>query len=151
MNLITSYSLIYGVDPHMVMSVVKLESQFDLYAVGGHGELGLMQLRPEYFSHSCKKGLSVNVLVPHAVKKKKIPCGQELFLAETNLRIGIQNLKKMMNSCSHKKDGTWVICHNLGVRGGSRIKNPKEFVYYKKVMENYREFKKTSEQLLAQN
>lgn len=149
LNLITTYSLLYGVDPRMVMSIVQLESRFNTFAVGQHGELGLMQLRPEYFSKSCQKNFQPNVKTPESVKIKKIPCGQELFLAEENLKIGIQNLKKVMQSCAHKKDGTWVLCHNLGVKGASRIKHPKEFAYYKEVMRNYQAFKNRDQALLA--
>lgn len=37
----------HGLDPMFVMSVIKTESYFNPDAVGGVGELGLMQLRPE--------------------------------------------------------------------------------------------------------
>jgi hypothetical protein len=124
--------MLYGVDPNMAMAVAAHESKLNERAVGALGEIGLMQLRPEYFSKSCKS----------QGKGAPAPCGQELFNPAVNLDIGIRNLAELQRSCRHKADGTWVICHNLGVVGGSRIQRPKEFGYYKLVMAEYDKIKK---------
>lgn len=131
LNLIATYSMMYGVDPNLAAAVIAHESKFNVEAVGEIGEIGLMQLRPEYFAASCK-GNSVSKPTP-----KSIVCGRELFSPELNIKIGIQHLADLKKRCPHRKDNTYIVCHNVGVVGGGRLKNPKAFSYYKKVMAEY--------------
>lgn len=51
----------------------------------------------------------------------------------TNASIALNYLSKLKLTCKHKIDNTYVICYNLGIRGGSKIKNPKNQTYYKKL------------------
>jgi hypothetical protein len=136
MQLITTYSMIYGVDPTLAAAVISHESKFNTEAVGDLGELGLMQLRPEFFSAGCKGRVGAKT-APNAV-----PCGKELFRPEVNIRVGIRNLARLQKACKHKSNGTYIVCHNLGVVGGGRIKDPKKFVYYTKVMAEYAKIEK---------
>lgn len=46
-ELISSYSRQYGVSPQLASAVIKIESNFNAKARGAHGEVGLMQIKPE--------------------------------------------------------------------------------------------------------
>jgi soluble lytic murein transglycosylase-like protein len=45
---VNQYAAAFGIDPKIVYSVMAVESNFNPYARGAIGEIGLMQLRPEY-------------------------------------------------------------------------------------------------------
>ncbi len=108
------YSALNGINPQITQAVIKVESNGNARAVGQVGELGLMQVRPEH--------------VPVSRLMLFDPC--------TNIKYGTAILKRAMNKCKHQLDNTWINCFNLGVRGGSRLKHPKKFLYYKKIVAN---------------
>ena len=112
---ILTFALNAGIDPDLVHAVIKTESNYKSDAVGFVGEIGLLQVRPEY--------------VPETAEELKKPC--------VNIRRGVSILAEAKKLCRHKLDKTWVNCYNLGVVGGSKIKYPKLFPYYKKVIANY--------------
>jgi hypothetical protein len=112
---ILTWALTYGIDPQLVHSIVKHESNYNPNAIGLVGEVGLMQIRPEY--------------VPESAKQLLDPC--------TNIKRGILILKKAKEYCKHKADKTWINCYNLGIAAGSRIKHPKLFPYYQNVIKIY--------------
>lgn len=114
-KLILFYSSMYGVEPKLALSIVQVESNYKVNAVGPVGEIGLFQIRPEYVSVSRKA----------------------LFNPQVNSLLGIQKLAQKKARCVHKADKTWVICYNRGVTGGSKVVNPYENEYYKKVMTEY--------------
>ena len=105
----------YGVEPRLAMAVVQTESQWDASTVGDAGEIGLMQLMPNYFN------------VPR----------EQLFDVRTNLRLGIKHLAKMQRQCKYKDDYTFLVCYNRGLRGGAKVKHPLTDRYVRKVMQNY--------------
>jgi hypothetical protein len=109
-----------NVDPYLVAAVVQVESQFNANRVGDLGEIGLMQLRPEYFS-------------------KENP--QRLFNPRRNIEIGVRYLKEVQAHCKYKSAHTFVVCYNAGITGGSRLLRPKEFAYYLKIDKAYSEMK----------
>jgi soluble lytic murein transglycosylase-like protein len=111
----------HGVDPYLVAAVIQTESKFNTNAVGGIGEIGLMQLRPEYFAG------------PKGAK--------ELFKPEVNLERGISYLKEVQLACAHKEENTFLVCYNAGIAGGSKLKHPREFDYYKRVNLEFKKFK----------
>lgn len=111
---ILTLSMSAGIDPDLVHSVIKHESNYNPNTIGLVGEVGLMQIRPEY--------------VPETIEQLKDPC--------TNIKRGIQILKNAMLNCKHKADFTWVNCYNLGIFGGSKVKYPKLFPYYKQIIKN---------------
>ncbi len=46
-ELISSYSRQFGVSPQLASAVIKIESNFNAKARGAHGEVGLMQIKPQ--------------------------------------------------------------------------------------------------------
>jgi soluble lytic murein transglycosylase-like protein len=112
--MIVAYSHLVGLDPHVPLAIAKIESNYKVHAVGPKGEIGVFQLNPSAYPDYKVKDLK-NV--------------------KTNVELGIKTLKKMKDSCPHKRD--WVLCYNTGVTGAKRIKNPKEFPYVKKFNKAY--------------
>lgn len=111
-SLIMAISPYFDIDPNIAVAVAKQESSLNTEAVGPVGEVGLMQVRPKYSKYSRK----------------------ELFNPVINISEGLRMLSFAKKHCKHKKDNTWIICYNLGVHGGSKVKYPKKFPYYKKVI-----------------
>jgi soluble lytic murein transglycosylase-like protein len=111
-SLIIQHSKLHGIDPDISLAVAQIESKFDHKRIGELGEIGVFQLRPEYFPVSIVK-------------------------LESNIKHGIKYLAYVKKYCGHQLDNTWVICYNLGVQGASKIKYPRLFNYYKKHKEAY--------------
>lgn len=109
------FSIINGIDPYLTKAVISVESNWNHKAVNENKDFGLMQVREKY------------------VKETK----QELFNPCINVRVGTEILRNAKEKCKHQEDNTWVNCFNLGVTGASKIKHPKLFPYYKKVMKAY--------------
>lgn len=106
------YSFLHGIDPQITKAVIQVESSGNPVAVGGKGDSGLMQIRHKY--------------VPETQLQLFNPC--------TNVKRGTKLLSEAMKRCKHKAEMTWIVCYNVGIAGGSRIKWPKKFPYYKKVV-----------------
>lgn len=105
-----------GIDPALTQAVIKVESNGNPYALSkDKQDGGLMQVRMKY------------------VPETKL----QLFQSCTNVKRGIALLNTARKKCKHTIDNTWLTCYNAGVTGGSRIKHPKKFPYYKKVMSAY--------------
>lgn len=102
----------FGIDPNLATAVAIQESSLNPRAVGAVGEIGLFQIRPKYSKFST----------------------EELFNPIINITQGLIMLQFAKKYCKHKVDRTWLVCYNLGVTGGLKIKYPKKFDYYKKVM-----------------
>jgi len=109
----------FNVKPELAVAIAKVESSLNPNAVGAIGEIGLFQIRPKYSKFT----------------------SSELFNIPTNIIEGLRMLRFAKKHCKHKIDYTWVTCYNAGLTGGSRIENPKEFDYYKKVMKRLSEDK----------
>jgi hypothetical protein len=119
--IISYYASMYGIDPKLAVSVAMVESSLNPNAIGSKGEVGLFQLRPEIFNHIPK---------------------DKLITPETNIRNGIKHLAWNKKYCNHKKEKTWLICYNYGIGNAKKVKHPKLFPYYKKVMMNMEKFEK---------
>lgn len=98
-----------GVSPDLAVAIAKVESSFDTTKVGELGEIGLYQLRPEFHKFN------------------------ERDIAE-QIRVAIKYLAYVKTRCYKKYQDAWFICFNTGPYRKHRIKRPKEFDYYKKVM-----------------
>lgn len=112
-SLIFSMAPFFNIKPELALAVATQESSLRPNVVGSVGEVGLFQIRPEYSKFS----------------------RNELFNPVVNILEGLRILKSAKTRCKSKVDYTFVNCYNLGITGGSRLKNPKQFEYYTKVME----------------
>lgn len=105
------WSLINGIDPSVTEAVIKVESNYNQFALGKHGDSGLMQIRHKY------------------VPETKL----QLFNSCTNVMRGTELLRKAKEKCKHTVDNTFVVCYNLGITGGSKLRYPKKWRYYTKI------------------
>jgi len=110
------YSLLSGIDPLLTNAVIQVESRGNPFAIGRLDDSGLMQIRHKF--------------VPETQ--------QQLFQACTNIKRGVEILKAAKEKCKHKLNNTWLVCYNAGIKGGAKIKHPTRFIYYKKVMEEFK-------------
>ena len=113
LSLILQFSNLHHIDPTVVEAIIEVESGYKVSAVGSQGEIGLMQLMPANFKHISKL---------------------KLFKPELNISLGVLLLDRSRQECIHKKDLTWVVCYNLGSPRARKVKNPKLFPYYKKIL-----------------
>ena len=106
------YSFLAGIDPSITNAVIEVESKGNPFALGKNQDSGLMQIRHQF--------------VPETQ--------QQLFQGCTNIKRGVALLKQAREKCKHKLDNTWLVCFNAGLKGGSKLRYPSSFIYYKKVM-----------------
>jgi soluble lytic murein transglycosylase-like protein len=106
------FSFLNGIDPKITKAVIKVESNENPFAIGTRQDSGLMQVRHQF--------------VPESQKQLLQSC--------TNVMRGTALLRKAKEKCKHKLNNTWLVCYNLGFKGGNRIKHPSSFIYYKKIM-----------------
>lgn len=133
-----------GLDPYVVAGLIQKESSFNEKAVGNIGEIGLMQLRPEF--HEPKELEPVQKL-PFYLKGVEFfevmyPTQNSLFDPETNIAIGTRYLRKLSKSCVHKDDYTFVVCFNRGPTNARKVTDPYSDEYYNIVMTNAENFRK---------
>lgn len=100
----------YGVDPILVLAIIQVESKGNPKATGGLGEIGLMQLRPEFHS-----GVTYEI--------------------GNNIRYGVRYLAHIKDRCPNRNDLEWITCYNKGT--AKRLKHPTYNRYYKRVMAEY--------------
>lgn len=118
-SLIIWYSFLSPIDPHVAIAVARVESRMNMNMVGPVGEIGMFQIRPEYSKFS-----KTELMNPHI-----------------NIIEGLHKLQEAKNRCKHQRDLTWLVCYNVGITGGSRIKNPSKFKYLVKVKKELSEVK----------
>lgn len=119
---IHKYAVAHQIDPALLAAVIATESSFNRHAKGTKGEVGLMQLRPEYFNQYDIDTPDVNVA-----------CGAAFLGA----------LKGVYGPIY--KDYRWLEHYNQG-----SYAKPKHFYYTAKVLENYAYFRGTDGQGLIQ-
>lgn len=107
------YSFLNGVDPKLTQAVISVESSGRVFAVGSsHGEIGLLQIRPEFS------------------KFTKV----QLFQSCTNVMEGTKILGELKRKCKLCIDKIWVNEYNLGKRGARKLKHPTLWKYHKKII-----------------
>lgn len=111
--MIISYSKLFGVDPDVAVSVATIESHMKPSATSEKGAIGIFQLMPRFYPK-------------YTIKQLRDP--------KVNIRLGVKLLAEYEKICPHYEDKTWVVCYFMGPTGAERIKHPKKFFYYKRVM-----------------
>jgi soluble lytic murein transglycosylase-like protein len=102
----------FNISPALAIAVAQTESSLNPSAIGPRKEVGLFQVRPEYSKFTAK----------------------QLLDPQINIHEGLRILSEAKRKCKHQLERTFLVCYNLGVYGGSKIKHPKRFKYYVKVM-----------------
>lgn len=111
---IRTVASVAGLDPDLALAIATVESGLNPNVVGGLGEIGLFQLRPEY--HKVFKG--------HP---------------EHNLLVGIAYLAELQKKYFKKYGDAWFVLYNYGPYNPPKF--PKNTAYYKKVMKELNRLK----------
>lgn len=116
MNTLTAcvlfWSFINQVPPQLTTAMMKVESGTNPFARGSQGEVGLLQIKPKYVKESAL----------------------QLSNSCTNVMVATGILRQLKYKCKHTLDKTYIVCFNTGVRAARKIKKPKQFPYYTKVL-----------------
>lgn len=129
---IVEESQTYGLDPVFVMAVIATESNFNPLAIGGVGEIGLMQIRPETAEWIANK-LDIPWIGSTGLKNPIL-----------NVKIGVAYmawLRSQMGPNSVK----YVSAYNMGPKAVRRLiaQNVKPAEYRTRVLANYETFYKS--------
>lgn len=118
----------YNMDPVFVLAVIKTESKFNPYAIGRHGEIGLMQIKPD--------------TAAWIAKKYQLPWNgkQTLKNPQANIKLAMAYMNYLRNKFD-KKSMKYVSAYNMGPTNVRRLlaKNVKPAEYRSRVMKNYSE------------
>lgn len=118
----------YEIDPVFVVAVIKTESRFNPLAVGRHGEIGLMQIKPD-----TAKWIAEKAGIPWQGAKT-------LENPSMNVRIGLAYFNYLRDSFDGHAN-KYVSAYNMGALNVRRIyssgETPRE--YTSRVMRNYNE------------
>jgi soluble lytic murein transglycosylase-like protein len=105
-KMIRAEALKVGVDQDLAVSIAKVESSLNPKAVGGLGEQGLFQLRPEF----------------HKIDGKVL----------NNIQVAVSYLKWLKEKDGGKSGQAWFVLYNSGPY--RNLKQPTKTNYFKKVM-----------------
>lgn len=116
----------HNFDPIFIAAVIKTESTFNPHALGGVGEIGLMQIRPETAKWIAKKwGI-------------KFLNSQELRDPVKNIELGVAYLSYLRDKFE-SKSYRYIAAYNMGPKNVRRLlaqdKKPKE--YATRIVKNY--------------
>lgn len=116
---IINHSNTAGLDYRLVTAIIATESNFNFDSVGSKGEIGLMQIRPEFH------------LNPVLTKEQK---KRTLLNPFINISVGVRYLAKIR--AKYKTlDNRYIEYFNRGIN--AKIKS---YPYYERVMTNYDRF-----------
>lgn len=120
-------------DPLFLMAVIRHESKFSATAVGAHGEIGLMQIKPQ-------TALWVLRRLKQAGPETEAEMREALFDPATNIRVGAAYFGYLRKSFRGRA-GSYISAYNMGATSvRSLLKNgivPR--TYAELVMAQYRE------------
>lgn len=112
-NCILFYSLMSGIDPTIAAAIAEVESNSNPMAISpDFQDIGLFQIRKKFHKFS--------------IKQLQNPC--------INAKLATELLAQAKTACTNCLDIEWVSGFNLGLRGFKKLKRPREFIYYKKVL-----------------
>jgi len=111
-TLIVAYSKLFGVDPDIAVAVATVESGFNVEATGQLGEIGLFQIRPEFYP---------------------MLGAAEIRVPRTNIMLGVKKLANYQKTCVHKDDLTFLVCYNYGPENAKKVRYPDLFPYVVKI------------------
>lgn len=133
--LIASECFEKGIDPYLVLAVIKTESSFRRHVVSDKGAVGFMQVLPDTAFYVSDMHANIN-----------LNSRDELFDTKQNVRIGISYLAYLLNKYDDKRYA--LIAYNMGPGNLNKmIKNggaPSD-KYYRAVMSNYEQIVRMSE------
>jgi soluble lytic murein transglycosylase-like protein len=117
----------HGMDPFFLLAVIKTESHFNVQARGSHGEIGLMQIRPQ----------TAAWLAPQAGLSSKF----DLEDPSVNIRIGATYFAYLRLKFQGHAN-RYVGAYNMGVKNVRRLvaSNIEPTIYAGKVIGNYKGF-----------
>jgi len=125
--LIASESFEKGIDPYLVLAVIKTESSFRRHVVSNKGAVGFMQVLPGTAFYVSDMHDNIN-----------LENRSDLFDPQKNIRIGISYLAYLLNKYDNQKYA--LIAYNMGpgnlqkqIRSGGNVSEK----YYRAVMTNY--------------
>ncbi len=111
-SLIQFWAPVYGVPSNVALAVAQHESGLKMNAVGKLGEVGVFQLRPEFHRE-------------YTMNQLKDPM--------INITVGLETLKKSMDTCVHKVNLGYLVCFNYGNKNAKKVHHPELFPYVQAV------------------
>jgi soluble lytic murein transglycosylase-like protein len=123
----------YGVDAHLLQAVVKVESNFDTFAVSRAGAVGLMQIMP-----ATAAGVAGLRGTPQSLK-------QQLHDPAINIHAGAMYLRSLLDTFAHRVDLA-LAAYNAGTgnvrKSGNRVpQNGETPQFVAKVLGHYNTIK----------
>lgn len=118
----------YGLDPVFILAIIKTESKFNPLAVGRHGEVGLMQIKPD-----TAKWIAHKYNLPwNGEQTLNSPCA--------NIKIGLAYMNYLRGKFD-KKALKYISAYNMGPTNVRRLlaKNIEPAEYNSRVMKHYGE------------
>lgn len=103
------------IDPMIIVAIIKHESNFDYSAKGKDGEIGLMQILPNWAKE-------------YNIKKA------QLWNVETNIRYGAKIIKRQLNRYENDNYRLWKAlraynsCNSKGSRYATEVQNKFNFL-----------------------
>jgi len=101
----------HNLDPALVLAIMKVESSFNQRSIGSAGEIGLMQLHPQFHP--------------------------QLPNNDDNIAYAVRYLATLKRSCELKYGDAWFVCYNSGPNRD--LERPTHTSYYGKVIKAKKE------------
>jgi soluble lytic murein transglycosylase len=119
-------SVRHGLDPLLLLALIQNESRFDPIIVGTHGEIGLMQIKPD--------------TAEWIAKKSRIHwTGAEMLRDPvSNIRIGAAYLSMLRSKFGFEKN-LYLAAYNMGARNLNRLLSSNGYprIYPQKTIQHY--------------